>query len=94
MPPVRTRDLERALQRKGFEGEVRGGHMWYYFTVDGRHTGLHLFRSLRDDDLHEGRIGQMARRMQMSREEFMSVVDCTLDQAGIVALLRSKGVTV
>jgi len=94
MPSVRTNDLERALQRKGFEGKVRGGHVYYFLIADGKHTGLHAHRSLRDLELHSGRLGQMARELRLSRDEFMEVVDCTRDHDGLIALLRSKGVTI
>ena len=94
MPPVRVNDLERALQRKGFEGKVRGGHVYYFLTLDGKHTGLHAHRSLSDKELHDGRISQMARELKISPAEFREVVDCTQDHDGLIALLRSKGVTI
>ena len=68
--------------------------MYYFLTLDGKHTGLHAHRSLRDQELHDGRLRQMARELKITPAEFREIIDCTRDHAGLISLLRSRGVTI
>jgi len=89
-----TSDLERQLRRKGFEGKPSGGHFWYYLWVDDRRSGLKMHRSLRDDELHSGRIRQMAAELRIESKDLWALYDCSLDREGLVHLLREKGVKI
>jgi hypothetical protein len=86
---LKARQVEKALVAKlGFE-EREGHHRIFRLYLDGRLVARTFF-SLGQRDLTEFLIGQMARQMRLSRQEYLSAVECPLDRESYYALVRQR----
>jgi len=93
--PRDVRVVEAALLAKGFKKRYSDHKYFVYETIDGKltsvktktsHTPSH--KSLGDDLL-----GRMARQCQLSKGEFLDLVDCPLSRPAYETILSSKSLT-
>ncbi len=89
MTTLKARQVEKALVAKlGFEGREAHHHIFRLY-LDGQLVAR-TFLSLGQRELTEFHIGQMARQMRLSRQEYLSAVECPLDRDSYHALLRQR----
>jgi hypothetical protein len=86
---VKVRQVEQALTVKlGFESRD-SHHRIYRLYLDGRLVARTLI-SHGQRELNDWHIGQMARQMRLSRQEFLDAVACPLDREGYYTLIRQR----
>lgn len=80
--PRNRKDVESALQSKGFERAEGDHHYFVYLTRDGRKTRARTktSHSPRVRDIADNLLGQMARQCLLTRPEFLRLVDCPMDR--------------
>jgi hypothetical protein len=88
--PRDKRDVEAALQSKGFVRDARDHRYFIYYSEDGKRTPIKTktshgtsTRTLGDD-----LITQMARQCGVTRKDFLGLVDCPLSRAAYEGILR------
>lgn len=87
--PRKTADVVTGLQKKGFEPGKKTHHKYYvYRTTDGDLSVIRTYISHSSKELSDSLLGQMAKQCKLKREEFLRLVDCTLDQEGYQALVQ------
>lgn len=89
MTTLRARSVRRALVHKlGFEHRS-GHHDIYRLYLDDRLVAR-TYMSHGRRELSDYHIGQMARQMRLSRQEFLDAVACPLDREAYHVLLRER----
>ncbi|CAK0752100.1 Addiction module toxin, HicA family [Azospirillaceae bacterium] len=77
------RDIERALENKGFERDETHHRCFIYRTLDGKnHKSARTSHGSNHKTLGEPLLSQMAKQVSLTKNKFLEFVDCTLDQAG------------
>lgn len=86
---MKARQVDQTLAVKlGFERRD-SHHRIYRLYLDGQLVARTFF-SHGQRELDAFLIGQMARQMRLSRQEFLDAVACPLDRDGYYALLRQR----
>ena len=80
MTTGKKRDVERGLQRKGFEKINSNHRKFVYHTFDGRATHARTLTShgRNSEDISETLLRQMAAQCKLSLNDFLDLVDCEL----------------
>ena len=88
------REIDSALRKKGFRCDRDGKHIWYYFTGIPK-TGIKVMVShgMMGKTVGAGLIGNMAGQLCLSKEQFLDLIDCTLDADGYRAIIEQQGGT-
>ena len=90
--PRKKRDIESALENKGFQRHEGDHSRFIFWTQDGKKTRAKTKTS-------HGRSGAsigdpllvtMSRQCFLSKQDFLNLVDCTLDRDGYEGKLREK----
>ena len=86
------RQVEAALEAKGFN-RTEGDHCYFYYcTLEGKKTTARTktshtpkMKSIGDDLL-----GKMARQCHLTKPQFLNLVDCPLNRQGYEELLAGQ----
>lgn len=80
--PLKRRDVEAALQRKGFERREGDHSLFTYHTERGKETSVRTMTShgRRGADIHDSVASMMARQCCLSNQQFRRFVDCSLSR--------------
>jgi hypothetical protein len=88
--PLPTKDIRRALCRKGFR-EDETHHTMFWFWHDGRKTSVRTYLSHGAKEYPEGLLGAVAREMKLKNRDLRRFVDCSMDAAEYQRVLLSGG---
>ncbi|MGL4943984.1 MAG: hypothetical protein ACRC46_12435 [Thermoguttaceae bacterium] len=81
MSNVRSgRDIDSALRRKGFRCVIDGDHICYHFASDVAKTKTKMSHGMKGRTIGAELIAVMARQLQLSKVQFLALVDCTLSE--------------
>ena len=83
------RDIDAALRKKGFRRNPAGDHIFYHFGDTCITTKMS--HGMMGSSLSVKLIGEMARQLHLTKTQFLSLIDCTLDENGYRAILREQG---
>jgi hypothetical protein len=90
------RDIDAALQKKGFRCERDGKHIWYYFREsNGEDSNVKVMMShgMMGSSLSAKLIGDMARQLHLTKKQLLALIDCPLDESGYRTILEEHGIT-
>ena len=81
-----------ALEKKGFTLDNQRDHFFYFLTVDGKRTGIYtkLSRGGKYREVQAPLIAAMAQQMGLTKAEFTKLVECEIDGARLLAMLRER----
>jgi len=87
------RDIESALERKGFQRHEGDHSRFVYHTTDGKKTPIKTMTSHGSGgrSIGDPLLGQMAKQCYLTKQDFLSLVDCPLDREGFEAKARERG---
>ena len=89
--PKHRKDVEAALEKKGFIAHD-GDHTFYvYHTSDGRKTLAKTKVSHSGKDIPDNILAQMARQCKVTGPQFRDLVDCPLSREQYEAILAGQG---
>lgn len=89
MSTIKTRDISRSLEAKGFKLQETH-HEMYWLYVDGKKTSVRT-RISHGANEYDGRLlGQVAKEMGLRRAELNNFVECCLSGADYVRLLSER----
>lgn len=77
MNPMKTRDIESGLLRKGFRRSERH-HTYYFLYVDGLKTSIRTKISRGEREYGEPLLGQMSKQLGLDRQQFHELVTCPM----------------
>lgn len=90
--PRDRRDVEAALQAKGFRRKEGDHHFFHYFNLAGLKTAVFTKTSHNEKQIVDSLLSLMARQCRLTKKLFADLLDCPLDQAGFEAELRKQGI--
>ena len=93
MSSAKTREVKAALLRKGFAGESKRDHLYYFFLNEGTKTRIYTKISHGETDIGDPLQSQMSKQMKLTRSQFKDFVSCTLSGDQYLRLLLDLGVT-
>ena len=90
---LRRRDIERALERKGFK-RTEGDHSFFvYYTQAGKKTIVRTKTShgKGGEDIGAPLISRMAKQCKLTSDDFRQLVDCPLSREDYEKRLKASG---
>jgi predicted RNA binding protein YcfA (HicA-like mRNA interferase family) len=85
-----SRDIERALKRKGF-ALVPGHHRRYIHYIPQGPTGIKTYLSHGNMDYGDNLLASMSKQLHLSKTELLQFIDCTMSGAEYAVLMRERG---
>lgn len=90
MAAIKTRNIRRALMKKGFLTS-QTHHELFYYAIKGKKTAIRTRLSHGAKEYDDYLLGQMAVQLKLEKMEFLSLVDCSLTGDGYFRLLKKRG---
>ncbi|ABB24717.1 hypothetical protein [Pelodictyon luteolum] len=89
------RQIEGALERKGFTCRVTDHKYYYYYSLAGKKTLVKTKVSLggKPKTIGGDLLSFMARQCKLTTPEFLELVDCTMDQKIYERVLFDRGLS-
>lgn len=87
------REIESALERKGFQRVESDHSRFIYHTADGKKTRINTKTSHGSGSKSIGNpiLGMMASQCFLTKSDFLNLVDCPLDREHYEAKARENG---
>lgn len=84
--------VEGALEKKGFRKAEGDHHYFYYVNKDGKKTmsRTKTSHSRKMKDIPDSLLSQMARQVQLSKKDFLLLVDCPMSRDDYDERLKVK----
>ncbi|MBY6273821.1 MAG: type II toxin-antitoxin system HicA family toxin [Caldibacillus debilis] len=89
MNPQKTKDIEAALLKKGFQ-RVVSHHIYYFLYVDGKKTSIRTKISHGIKEYDKSLLSQMAKQLKLPNEMFVNFIKCPLSYEDYLKYLRDK----
>lgn len=95
MKPIKARDLERALEKKGFRRHEGSNHTLYYFYYQNNQTKIRVPISRGSNSVYgDSLISRVRKEMRLpSNRQFELFVECTLTEEEYSTYLINNGET-
>jgi hypothetical protein len=91
MPARNKNKVKRALEKKGFNCETNKDHLVFSFYLNGkRRARTRVSHGSKSKDIDASLISQMATQCDLTTNEFLELVDCTLSQDQYITKLSTK----
>ena len=90
--PRKKAQVETALKSKGFEQREGDHHFFVYVTTEGKKNTVRTKTSHtpKMKDIPDNLLSQMAKQCQLSKNDFLRLLDCPLNREGYEGILRGK----
>ena len=85
------RDIDAALCKKGFRLETDGDHVCYFLR--GSNVKTKVSHGAMGDTIGTNLISRMARQLHLTKQQFLNLIDCPLDEENYRSILRRAGFT-
>jgi hypothetical protein len=87
-------DVKKSLNGKGFQMDKKKHHLYFtYFTLKGKKTRIYTYCShSSESDIDDYLIRRMAEQCNISKAEFIDLINCPLRQAEYEKILIGKNV--
>ena len=85
------KDVDAALERKGFKRKEGDHHHFIYHSLAGKKTRVHTKTSHGQREISENILSQMARQCGLTNKLFSQLVECPMDRAAYEAELIKAG---
>ncbi|BAD84560.1 hypothetical protein TK0371 [Thermococcus kodakarensis KOD1] len=92
---MKARDVQRALEKKGFQKKEGGRHTKYILYVEGKKTRvITVFSRGRDKkELGNDLLRRIKKQLHLEEDDmFQDFVECPLTYEDYLSVLRQKGV--
>lgn len=75
----------RRLMKKGFDARI-SEHIKLVFMHNGRDTGIRAWFSHGKAEISNQLFSRMAEQLNLSLQQFLDLIDCELDEPGLIAI--------
>jgi len=83
--PRKNKVIVRRLMKKGFDARM-SKHIKLVFMYNGRDTGIRTWVSHGKAEISDQLLSRMAEQLNLSRQQFLDLIDCRLDESGLIAI--------
>jgi len=87
--PKDARDVVAGLVKKGFQ-KKENDHTFLQLYVDGLKTPIYTKVSHGEKEIGDKLLSAMARQVQLTRRQFVELIECPLTGTAYVEMLRTK----
>lgn len=91
MKTCKARDIEAALNKKGFV-QKETHHKIFYLCLNDKITGVHTFLSHGQKDCSADLLAKMKNQLHLTGKEFTDLIQCPLTGERYLQLLAERGV--
>ncbi len=93
--PLKVRDVESALKRKGFVESSQRDHKYFFFHINGKKSNIYTKISHGETEIHEKNCSSMAKQIKLSNPDFRKFVECPLTKEQYLdKLIEAKHVSI
>lgn len=78
------------LLKKGFDVKM-SKHIKLVYKYNGKDIGIRTWVSHGKKEISDQLLNRMAEQLCVSLPQFLDLVDCTLDEAGLIAIYKDTG---
>lgn len=93
--PIKRRDAQSTLLKKGFKHEKNRDHDYFFFYYEGRKTiaHTHFSRGSRSEDIDGSLLTAMMKQLQLDKsQQVRDLFLCPLEHKQYIELLMQKNV--
>jgi predicted RNA binding protein YcfA (HicA-like mRNA interferase family) len=76
--PLKARDVQAALLKKGFQKADNKDHQYFYLYTNGKKTSINTKISHGEKKIHDQNCSNMAKQMRLTNGQFRDFVQCPL----------------
>jgi hypothetical protein len=91
MTTYKTKNIESALSKKGFQVRHGSKHKIYTLHVDESKTRIYTFISHGIKEYGDSLLSKMRGQLKLSHEEFDGVMSCPIGKEELVEIYSEKG---
>ena len=91
MTVLKTRDVIRALIKKGFQS-VEGDHTYFILYIDRKKTSIRTKISHGSREIDDFLMGMMASQLKLDKKGFKEFIDCKKSQENYINELKREGI--
>ena len=89
MSVLETKQIDKALRKKGFE-KKEGDHNFYYYINNGKRTNIFTKTSHSASEINDSLISRMAKQTHLDKSQFTKLIECTLSGEKYKEILIEK----
>lgn len=90
--PRSTKEVEKALLKKGFTLVNNKDHNYYFIYKDGKKTSVNTKVSHGSHkDISDGLLNQMRKQVRLPKQEFEEYLNCTFSKEQYLEFLEKNG---
>jgi hypothetical protein len=92
--PRKKRDIENALEHKGFRRENTSHHTYFKFYDGEKNTGVCTYtsRGTKHKEYDDSLLTQMVKQLKLdNRKQLLELIDCPMDENSYREILKNKG---
>lgn len=89
--PIKARDVEHSLPRKGFLRR-QSKDIYFSFRFADKDWGISTFISHGANEIGDPLIAKMAKQVKLSKRDFVQLVECPMSYDDYLRRLRERGV--
>ena len=90
MTSRKSEKVVKALLKKGFVCKYTH-HRFLVFSNQGKSTDIITFVSHEKREMSDALLSAMARQISLSKEDFLLLIDCTIDESDLIARYKEIG---
>lgn len=87
----KTREIENALIKKGFEENRQGCHKVYTYVSGGKRIGISTMTSHGNIEYSGRMLSNMRKQLFLERRQFDDLVKCPLTKEELIQIYRNQG---
>ena len=90
---VARRDIESALEKKGFDKDVSPPHRYFHLEYKGKKTGIYTYTShgSKYKVYQDPGINRIKKQLHLDKSQFIDLVSCPIDGEKYIQILKTEG---
>lgn len=88
--PLKSRTIKSGLQRKGFEIDKKGHHIYFRKIVDGKDIGAWTYISHGHSEVGDNILSKMAKQLNLNKSQFEDLVNCPMNEDEFIEIWNNE----
>ena len=92
MTTFKSKQVEKALEKKGFIKVVTHHKRFYFNNNEGKRTEVRTYISHGKKEINDYLIESMSKQTKLSKEQFINLINCPLSKDEYIEILKAQGI--